>query len=73
MCGRDRSQPVPTAGHQRPQEHLQTQLHQKAPFGVVGTRITVEVKQDGAVKEKLTITLKLAAAGSNAKSEIAER
>ena len=48
----------------------ETQLHKKAPFGVVTIRVTTEVIQDGVVYEKGTRSLKLVDAGINAKSEM---
>jgi len=49
---------------------MENRLHDMAPFGVVASTMKFEVKRDGNVNEKGTITFKLAEVGKDAKSEM---
>jgi len=47
---------------------LETRLHGKAPFGVVTSKMKVKISGQGP-QQDITMTLKLADVGKNAKSE----
>jgi hypothetical protein len=49
---------------------MENRLHEMAPFGVVASTMSFEVKRDGEVREKGTIKFKLAEVGQDAKSEL---
>ncbi|MBI3464745.1 MAG: hypothetical protein HY000_17070 [Planctomycetes bacterium] len=49
---------------------FETRLHEKAPFGVVSTRMQFEMKHDGQVQESVDATLKLADFGKDAESAL---
>ena len=48
---------------------LETRLHGKAPFGVVTSNINLKISGQGP-QQDITMTLKLADVGKNAKSEL---
>jgi len=48
----------------------QTRRHAKAPFGVVSSRMKIDVERDGAVAESVEMTLKVSDTGQGAKSEL---
>jgi hypothetical protein len=49
---------------------FETRLHEKAPFGVVSTRMRFEVKRDGKVQQTIDATLKLTDFGRDAETAL---
>lgn len=49
---------------------LETRLHDKAPFGVVTSKIKLTISREGRPQQDITMTLKLVEVGKNAKSEL---
>ena len=49
---------------------FETRLHEKAPFGVVTSKIKLKVSHERLPQQDITMTLKLVEVGKNAKSEL---
>src|SRR5262245_9889194 len=49
---------------------FETRLHEKAPFGVVSSRMQFEMKRDGKVLQSVDATLKLLDVGKDAKTAL---
>jgi hypothetical protein len=49
---------------------FETRLHEKAPFGVVSSRMTFEMTRDGKVLQTVDATLKLTDFGTDAETAL---
>ncbi len=59
-------------GNMKVKVSFENRLHEKAPFGVVTSKMTFSVERDGEKREGGTISLKLAEVKKDAKSEFAD-
>jgi hypothetical protein len=66
QSGRNKAVQGENASH----AEFENRLHEKAPFGVVTSRIRIEVRCDGHLNHVVNVSLKLAKVGSTPRSEL---